>query len=45
MVPGPLARHSFLHRITKSGVTTLYLFHEVENTTSLYCKNNYNLRK
>ena len=37
--------HSFLHMITNSGVTTsLYLFHEVENTASLYCENNYNLR-
>ena len=35
MVPGPLARHSFLHRITTSRETTSrYLFHEVENAAS-----------
>ena len=44
-VPGPLACHSVLHRITTSEVTASYLFHEVENATSLYCENNYKLRK
>ena len=48
MVPGPLARHSCLHRITISGETSSrYLFHEVENAASFakistICKNNYN---
>ena len=38
------ARHSFLHRTTTSGVTSSwYLFHELENATSLYWENNYNL--
>ena len=49
MVPGPLARHSCLHRITISGETSSrYLFHEVENAASFakistICKNNYKL--
>ena len=43
--PGPLACHSVSHRITSSEVTDSYLFHEVEKATSLYCENNYNLRK
>ena len=42
--PRPLARHSFLLRITISGVTTSgYLFYEVENAANLYCESNYNL--
>ena len=47
MVPGPLARHSFLHRITTPRKTSpRYLFHEVENAPSfakiiIICENNY----
>ena len=33
--PGPLAHHSFLHRITSGVITSRYLFHEVEKVTSL----------
>ena len=45
--PRPLARHSFLHRITTSGETSSrYFFHEVENAASfakiiIICENNY----
>ena len=46
MVPGPLAHHCFLYRITISGETTSrHLFHEVENAASfakviIICENN-----
>ena len=45
-VPGPLAHHSFLYRITIAGETTSrHLFHEVENVKSfakaiIICENN-----
>ena len=51
--PDPLVRDSFLHRINSSGVkirpvlkkNSWYLFHEVDNAASLYCRDNYNLWK
>ena len=47
MVPGPLARHIFLHRITTlEEPTSRYFFHAVENAASfakiiITCENNY----